>query len=181
MNKLIFFLKRPPVVLVAGKDRIFIKETISRILTSEVLIFESDFTRPKKTKNFKFFLKKSKLPILVIGDIEKTEGIRELARALPAKGFLILNFNNEATKELKKDSSAQFLTYGFQEGPDLKATDINISSEGINFKVDYQGKIVPFWLKNISEKEQICGVLAAICVGIIKEINLVEISQSLRK
>lgn len=183
MNKLLFFIKRSSFILVTGKGRAYTKKAISQILEPGVLIFDSDLSEPKEINKFSFFLKKSKLPILVLTNVENKEEvvkIGKLAESLPARAFLVLNSDEEAAREIKNGSPARSLTYGFQEKAEVKATDINISREGTNFKINYQGNIVPFWLKNLFDKEEIYNVLAAICAGLISEINLVDISQSLK-
>lgn len=181
-KKLIFLIKRPPILLIIGKGRALAKEAILQVLKTGALIFESDLLKPKEIKNFKFFLRKSKLPILVITNMDKipSNEVKGLAKALPASGFLVLNFDDEAVREIKNETRAHSLTYGFQERADIKVTDINTSPEGTNFKIDYQGKIVPFWFKKPLDKEQIYNTLAAIAVGIVKDMNLVEISQALK-
>ena len=180
MNKLLFFIKRQPIILVVGNGRHRAKETIIQIIKSDVLIFESDLS---EAEEFSFFLRKSKSPILVVAEIgpnpEEVLKIKNLAKVLPARGFLVLNFDDETMRQIKNEVVARSLTYGFWEGAEIKATDLNINQEA-NFKINYQGNIVPFWLKNISNQEQIYNILAAISVGIIRGINLVEISQSLK-
>lgn len=198
IKKITFLIKKPPVILITGKGRSCALEAIFQLLKpysekGEFLIFESDLSGAEEAEKFSFFLKKSKLPILVVthigeimpdkdffaGEREETLLIRNLAKVLPSYGYLILNFDDETVREIKNESSAHPLTYGFQERADFKASDININLSGTNFKINYQGNIVPFWLKNIFGKEQIYSVLTAIAVGIINNRNLIEISQAL--
>lgn len=195
-KKLIFLLKKPSVVLVVGKGRFCAKQAISQILIKKkkVLIFESALSDQKEIEKFNFLLRKSRLPVFVIthigeipfdkdffaGEREETIEIRKLAKVLPNRGFLILNFDDETVREIQNETMAQSLTYGFQKRADLQVGDINVNLNGTNFKMDYQENIIPFWLKNLFGKEQIYSSLAAICLGIVKNINLVEISQSLK-
>jgi len=176
MNKLLFFIKRPCVVFVVGNDCSFAAETISKILKDKnVLILGSDTSD--------FFLKKSKLPILVITDSDdekEISNIKRLAKIIPGRGFLVLDFDKDQIRDIKNISIAQCLTYGFYKKADLQISDLNISLDGTNFKVNYQGNIVPFWFKESLEKKHIYSILSGIAVGIIKDINLVEISQSLK-
>lgn len=176
MNKLLFFIKRPCVILVVGKERSFAAEIISKILKDKnVLILRSETSD--------FFLKKSKLPILVITDSDdekEISNIKRLAKIIPAQGFLVLNFDKDQIRDMKNISIAQCLTYGFYKKADLQISDLNITSDGTNFKINYQDNIVPFWFKESLEKEHIYSILSGIAVGIISDINLVEISQSLR-
>ena len=185
-RKLISLFKKPCVILVVGKNRVPTVKVISQFLTTRKFafdIFESTLSEEKVLKKFSFLFLRYRLPILVVTRLENKEEsiqIRKLVKTLPDKGFLLLNFDDDRARELRKSTLISFLTYGFYKKADLRATDLHINSEGVNFKVDYQGSIVPFWLKNISEKEELYNILAAVAVGIILNINLVEISQKLK-
>lgn len=194
IKKFLFLIKKPSVIIIVGKGRLCAKEAISKGLKSDALIFDSDLSKPKEIEKFNFLLRKSRLPILVVtqageippdklffaGDIKETLKIRQLAQILPAYGFLILNFDDETVREIKNETKAHPLTYGFQEGADFQISDINIDLSGTNFKINYKGNIVPFWLKYLFGKEQIYSALTAICLGVVQDINLVEISQAIR-
>jgi len=199
-EKINFFWKKPKVIIVTGQGQACTKEAIYQVLKKhfkigdEILIFGTDL---KKRREFEFLLKKSSLPILVVthigdipfekdffaGDKEKTVEIRKLAKILPAYGYLILNFDDETIREIKDSNSptapSHKLTFGFQEGADFRATDIKLNT-GVNFKINYRGNIVPVWLEKLFGKEQIYSALAAIAVGTIFDLNLVEISQALK-
>jgi len=173
MNKFLFFIKRPPVILAVGSFR---SEILDR---KKVLIFKSDI---EELENFKFFLKWSKKPILTIESLKDEKEvlqIEKMAKILSKRGYLLLNFDDDRARELKELSRC--LTYGFFKKADLQATDLNIDSEGANFKINYQGSIVPFWIESIFEKKQVYGFLAAIAAGIILGLNLVEMSQEIRR
>lgn len=196
-KKLLFLIKRSPVILIVGKGRFCAAEAVFQVLNhfkkKKNLIFKSDLLDPKDVKTFSFLLGKSRLPILVVthlgeipsdklffaGDKKETSQIRKLVKILPARGFLILNFDDESAREIKSETRASSLTYGFQKRADLQASDINVNSDGTNFKINYQGNIIPFWLQNLFGKEQIYSALSAISVGVMQDINLVEISQLL--
>ena len=195
-EKIKFILRKPKVIIVTGSGRSCAREAIFQVLNQhfkvgdEILLFETDL---KDKKEFEFFVKKSSLPILVvthIGDIpfdkdffagekEETIEIRKLAKISPPYGHLILNFDDETVREIKDETNLKELTFGFQEGADFQATDVKLNS-GTNFKVNYRGNIVPIWLEKLFGKEQIYSALAAIAVGTIFGLNLVEISQSLK-
>lgn len=176
MNKFLFFIKRPSVVLIIGKGCSFSTEIISKILRDKnVLILGS------QTPDF--FLKRSKFPILAITDSDdegEISNIKRLAKIIPARGFLVLNFDKDQIRDIKNTSIARCLTYGFYKKADLQISDLNVTSDGTNFKINYQGNIVPFWFKESLEKEHIYSILSCIAVGIIKDINLVQISESLK-
>lgn len=198
LKDLLFLLKKPSVILVTGKGRACTKEAISKILKAHLkgakaLLFESDLKESADVDKFNFFFRHSKQPILLVshigeippdryffdGERRETSSIRKIARISPTHGFLILNFDDETVREIKNESLAHPFTYGFQQGADFRATDVNVNLEGTNFKINYQGNTVPFWLRRIFGKEQIYSVLAAIAIGVIKDLNLVEMSQTL--
>jgi len=112
-----------------------------------------------------------------LGDISSEE-TQKLVKMLPNQGYLILNFDDEMIRGIKKESSARILTLGLQSGSDFQASDIKLNT-GTNFKINHEGDIVPIWLKKLYEKEQIYSVLAGVAVGTIFDLNLIEISQTL--
>lgn len=202
-QKLKFILKRPRVIVITGSGRTLSAKAISKVLRpyfkigSEILIFETDL-KHFSLKKFKFLIKYSKQPILVVthlgephpereffaGEIKEAENSMILAGVLPVIGFLVLNFDDETVRSIKKRSSAHCLTFGFGAGADLKASDVVLTKKleraGTNFKINYQGKVVPIWLNGLFGKEQIYAALSAVGVGKILDLNLVEISSALK-
>lgn len=196
MNKFIFLLKKPSVVVVAGNGRTCASEVISRVLKQffrageQILIFD---VKNEEIKNFEFFLKRSPRAILVIthignipsdidffaGEMEEIKEIINLAKRLPAQTNLILNFDDETVGGINDITNLNTLTFGFQEKADFRATDVK-SNRGTNLKINFRGNIVPFWLEGIFGKEQIYSVLATVAVGSVLNLNLVEISQTLK-
>jgi len=200
-EKIKFVLKKPSVIVVSGNGRFLAKEAIFKVLNpyfrigkdynpptalppkgrAPILIFESG---DKEIRKFEFFLKKSSRAILVIthiGDIlyDEVKEVTLLAKTLPAQTNLILNFDDETVREINDITNLKTLTFGFGEKADLRASDVRLNM-GTNFKVSYQGNIVPVWLEKLFGKEQIYSALSAVAVGIIFGLNLVEISQALK-
>jgi len=193
LSKITFYLKRPKVVIVTGEGRACAGEAIRKVLEqvkNEILVVEAEL---QQLDDLEFLVKNSSLPILVVtqigdipfdkdffaGDRGKTIEIRKLTKILPAHGFLILNFDDETVREIKTESRASSLTFGFQDAADFRVSDINLNT-GTNFKINYKGNIVPVWLEKLFGKEQIYSALAAAGVGVIFDLNLVEISQALK-
>lgn len=103
-------------------------------------------------------------------------------------GFAVLNFDNELVMQSAGTTKAEVVTYGFKEGADLRATDINILkdeqtgwSTGLNFKVLYKGSVVPVFLPGVIAKSAISAALSGLAVGTIFGVNLVEGAQALSK
>lgn len=198
-SKLKFILKKPKVVIVTGAGRDCAKEAIFEVLKPhfdigrEILIFDSDFSNPSEREKFIFLLKNSPLSVFVathINDIpfaknffgakrEEIEKIIKITKTLPSNAGFILNFDDEAVREMKEETNVKETTFGFGEGADFKASDINLNS-GTNFKINYRGSVVPVWLETLFGKEQIYSALSAAAVGAILGLNLVEISQALK-
>ena len=112
----------------------------------------------------------------------------KLIQALPTNGLAILNYDDEIVFRMSDLSRAETITYGFNVGADIKASDLSyfIDSDlriggGISFKASFEKSVVPFRLINALGKHQIYAVLAGIAVGLHFKMNLIEISQALEK
>ena len=81
------------------------------------------------------------------------------------------------------------MTFGFNDGADVKIINYlptgdlskggELKPDGISFKIDYQGSVVPITIKNTFGRAQTYSAAIAACVGLIYNMNLVEISESL--
>ncbi|MFA6551308.1 MAG: Mur ligase family protein, partial [Patescibacteria group bacterium] len=122
-------------------------------------------------------------------DIAAEKG--KLIVGLNKNNWAILNSDDKLVKKYVKNTAAQVLTYGFNKNAAVFAdylmfsyreggNDLN-SLQGVSFKVDCQGSTVPILLPHSLGVGQVYAALAAISVGIIYGINLVEIANSLRK
>jgi len=176
------FWKKPCRILIIGKDNLFIEKIILKVLDNKnYQVF--DLRKIKESGKLKSLFNKSIHPILIINDVETKKGIieaKEIAKSIPYNGHLILNSDDEDIREMKDLLYARSLLYGFQKKADLQVSDVNIDENGTNFKINYEGNIVPFWIKNVLNRKEIYNILSAIAVGVVKDINLVEISESLK-
>ena len=98
---------------------------------------------------------------------------------IPSHGYLILNLDNKINKKLKEKRKLNCLSFGFETGVDIQVSDLKTDNNKINFKINYQGSIVPIWLEDFNKK-QIYSILASIGVALIFNFNLVEISQNFK-
>lgn len=119
-----------------------------------------------------------------LNNIKKEKQV--LVEKTDSNGLAILNYDNEPTREMANVSQARVLTYGLSQGADLRAQDViynfsrgNYELAGINFKLSYNGSIVPVVMKNVLSETSIYAALAATAVGIYFKLNLVEIAKSL--
>ena len=198
-KKIVFLWKKPKIILITGDDKEYIAKTVLGIIErhfdakivegeisifdffrNEVLIFKTDI---EKGKSFEFLLSKSKLPILVLAgteiDFSKNEDVAKLIKSL-STGFLVLGPDNKYFREIKKESKVGVFSFGFQEKADFWATDIKVNSD-TNFKVNYRGNIVPFWLRGVASNERIYSAVVAALIGELMGLNLVKASEALKE
>jgi len=220
-NFLKSFWRKPKVIIITGEGRKSAFEAVSRVLKQhfkigqELLIFESGLKNLQELQKIETLIKKSESPIIITthtseipadtisfgGDPDKLLEVSELVKVLTLSGYLILNSDDEAVRDLEKKCPARFLTFGFSERADFIASDIKINpvreledvshlekpdfsngvKGGINFKINYKGNTVPVWLENKGGKEQIYSALATVAIGTILGLNLVEISQAFKR
>ncbi|MFZ4631605.1 MAG: UDP-N-acetylmuramoyl-tripeptide--D-alanyl-D-alanine ligase [Patescibacteria group bacterium] len=109
-----------------------------------------------------------------------------LIEKLDSKGLAILNFDNEYVREMADVSKARILSYGLNDGANLQAQDIvyNYTKEGydlsgINFKLNYNGSIVPVTMKNVMAETALYAALAAAAAAIYFDFNLIEVADAL--
>ena len=152
LEKIILLFKKPRIVVLAENDRERIEGIAATIAGSRFRI---------------------KREVLFAADLEKTK--------LSSRECLVYNFDKEGLRKIReKAPETKLLTFGFQEGADFQASDLR-QDGGTNFKINYQGKIVPVWLEGSPTREEIYSVLAASAIGVLLGLNLVEISQALKK
>jgi len=150
-EKIKFLLRKPKIVVLTDNNRELVKRIAARIVGSSFRIGRE---------------------VLFADDIEKID--------LSSRKYLISNFDKEGFRKIKEGTPVKTLTFGFQEGADFQVTDVKING-GTNFKVNYQGKIVPIWLMGTKSPEEIYPVLAAVAIGTALGLNLIEISQILKE
>lgn len=190
IGKIFFWLR----AILAGYCKIIFAQ-IKKI--PKILVLEYGADRPGDIKKL---LKIARPKIGVISAIGETpvhvefyEGVEEVAKekfklidTLPVNGWAVLNFDDEMVMNLRERAKAQVITFGFNEGADVKISSFenrseNDRPEGIFFKIQYQGNIIPVTIKNVFGRPQAYAVGAAFAVGVIYNLNLVEIAGLIEK
>lgn len=110
-----------------------------------------------------------------------------IVESLTNKELAILNYDNEATREMASVSKARVISFGLHAGANLQAQDINYNFTkgdyelaGLNFKLNYDGSVVPVFMKNVMSEGAIYAALAAAAIGVYFKMNLVEIADALK-
>ncbi|MFA4827497.1 MAG: UDP-N-acetylmuramoyl-tripeptide--D-alanyl-D-alanine ligase [Candidatus Shapirobacteria bacterium] len=163
----------------------------------QILILEYGADKPGDIKNMLSMARPKVAVITAVGEIpahvEFYQGPEEVAKEkakilepLSVNGFAILNFDDKKVFEMKEKTRAKIITFGFDEGADIKISNFENRSfegkpQGISFKIEYEGNFVPVFLKNVLGRAQAYASAAAFAVGVSFGLNIVEIADSLER
>jgi UDP-N-acetylmuramyl pentapeptide synthase len=162
---------------------------------SDKLLLEYGIDRPGDMDYLMDLIHPHLMIVQQIGDIpvhveffkDRDELVAEKGKSvarLTEHDMAFLNFDDEDVRAMGKQAKAEVVTYGFQDGADIRATDIrrlgSDDSYGITFKVQRGGNSVPVKLPHVISKHHIYAVLAAFAVGLHYGMNLITISEKLR-
>ncbi len=107
----------------------------------------------------------------------------KLVNSLPATGFSVLNADDIAVLEMKDQSRAHAVTFGFSRGVDVRISNFQNHFDkkftGVTFKLEYGGSLVPVRLTKVLGKAHAYSAAAAAAVSLIYGINLVKIAEAL--
>lgn len=103
----------------------------------------------------------------------------------------VLNFDDKNVLAMKEKVKARLLTYGFEEGADIRAIEFvnkfnpDYSRDvgeisGVSFKLVYDGKVVPVTIPAVLGRAPVYAALAGAAVGIQFGLNLVDVAQALK-
>jgi len=111
---------------------------------------------------------------------------RFLISSMNENGIAIINYDDEAVRAMTEGIRAKIITYGLKDRAEVRAAnydlkvDINQNVSEMNFKLEFSGSSVPAKLINVLGVQHLYSALAAASVGIVLNINLVEIVEALR-
>ena len=111
---------------------------------------------------------------------------RVIVSHLNDDNFAVVNYDCVLVVENSK-TRAELVTYGFKSGADFQASDVHVITDettgwpsGLNFKVNHKGSFVPVYLPGAVAEHFIPAALAAMAVGHIFGVNLVDAAAALR-
>lgn len=170
---------------------------IFRVDYPEILILEYGVDRPGDMKYLLTIARPNIGVITAVGDVpahveffgSPEELVREKARLieyLPTASFAILNSDDETVSALENKTRAHLMTFGFQKGAGIRITNFENREEdnrpvGISFKLEYRGSFVPVRMNGVFGRAHAYAAGAAACVGLIFGMNLVKISETLKR
>jgi len=111
---------------------------------------------------------------------------QKIVTHLDKSDFAVLNYDDELVKKMGKRTDAKIISYGYADDADVRAIDFMEQGEGWNiagvkFKIQYKGSVVPVFLPGVVGRHQINSALIGAAVGLSFGMNLIQISESLKK
>ncbi|OGN07422.1 MAG: hypothetical protein A3B86_01590 [Candidatus Yanofskybacteria bacterium RIFCSPHIGHO2_02_FULL_38_22b] len=117
----------------------------------------------------------------------------KLVSMLRPADYAILNHDDSMVYDMKEKTKAKVTTFGFTEGADVGLSNFNFrlddnqKPEGVLFKISTWGShlpagrqaFVPAIIHGVLGKSQAFAAGAATCVGLIYDMNLIEVSEAL--
>jgi len=172
--------------------------SVFRIKYPGFLVLEMGADRPGDIKYLTDFIPLKIGVITALGDIpvhveffadpqQVAKEKRNLITSLNDNGVAILNYDDESVRQMAEGIIAKVLTFGLKEKADVRATnyDLKIVSEEVvselTFKLEFKGSSIPAKLINVLGVQHLYSALAATAVGIVFNINLVEIVEALKE
>jgi len=104
----------------------------------------------------------------------------KLIKFLPKTGFAVLNYDYKDVLSLCDATKAKCITYGFEEGADVRAKNIIFGRGQASFTLEYNDMTTPVVLMHAVGAPQIYAILSGICCGIIRGMSLEEIKRALK-
>lgn len=167
----------------------------------EVLILEMAVRQPGDMKYLIDFVPVKVAVMTAIGQFpvhleffpEKGKLVEEkslIFKSLTKTGLAVLNYDDLSVRAMGDTLSGKtnIVQYGFGQGADIKISNFKLqivdlvrNDFGINFKLEYQGSIVPVKMKRALGKQQAFAAAAAASIGLFFGLNLVRISSALTK
>ncbi len=162
----------------------------------EIFILEYGADRPGDIKTLARAVKPNVAVVTAIGEIpvhvEFFSGSEAVAReksklveVLKSTDYAILNSDDDVVLDMKEKTRARVLTYGFGDGASIKVSSFEYKVDGnmpigVIFKLHYgPNSFVPVTINGSLGKSQAYAAAAAAAVGIVMDMNLVEISDAL--
>ena len=154
----------------------------------DILILEMAVDKPGDMDYLLDFIKPTVGVLTRIGPVhlesfKRQEAILEekgkLIKKLPQNGFAILNYDYKDVLGMCDVTKAKCITYGTEEGADVLAKNILVGRSQTSFSLEYRNKKTSVIILNSIGRSLVYAVLAGICVGLAKGMELEKIKESL--
>src|SRR3989344_4605866 len=161
----------------------------------EILVLEYGADKPGDIKRLATNFKPYVGVVTAVGEVpvhveyfSGPEGVAkekgQLVEALSFSDFAVLNFDDLAVLEMRDRTKAKVFTYGFGDGAMVRVSNFELwlengIPEGVGFKMNYNDSFVPFKLSGSLGKSKGYAAAAAVSVGAIFGMNLVDMGEAL--
>ena len=162
------------------------------------LVLEVGVGKPGDMKRTASWLRTDMVVITAIGEmpahIEFFESRKHLIEeksglitTLKKSGLLVLNSDDEAVLEMKTKTKSRVLTFGIQEGADVRGSEENFAyspegePQGMVFRVDESGSSLPVVIEGLFGKNHIYASLGAVAVASGLKLNILQAIDALKK
>ena len=105
-----------------------------------------------------------------------------LVKALKKTGTAVLSADNERVREMGKLTTPEqkILTFGITFPATVSASDIVFNfPTGMSFKLNYEGNSIPVQLKGVLGNQHAYPILAAVAVGLGKNISIAKLVEAI--
>ncbi len=107
----------------------------------------------------------------------------KMVGALPVTGFAILNGDDASVLEMKKETRAHPMTFGFSRGVEMRISgfqnQLDKKFKGVSFKLNYGGTAVPVKIEGVFGRSHAYAAAAACAAGLIYGMNLGKMAEAL--
>ena len=117
-----------------------------------------------------------------LGSLENiAQAKKELIDNLNEDNTAILNYDNDYTRKMAKNSTAEIIYFGFETGADIQAESYNYNQKkGIStFEIKYKNQKYKFEF-NKAGKHNIYNAMIAVLIGIKNRVKISEIQRALK-
>lgn len=127
------------------------------------------------------FIEKADKKILVLTHFEEYElGKLDFIKSkIDSFDLVIMDSDSKGLKSSIGKCKTEVLSFGFGEA-DFQAIEIK-QEKGTNFKLSHRGSIIPFWLDEVADDKKIYSVLVCCAAAEALGINLLKVSETLKK
>lgn len=112
---------------------------------------------------------------------------RVMVEALGKDGVAILNRDDDRVWRMREKARGRVIGYGFHEEAEVRALPETLGYAfdpngdcGMRFKVMANGSTVPMFIPGVLGRQAVYAALVGVAVGLVKNLNLVEIAEGLR-
>jgi len=104
----------------------------------------------------------------------------KMIKVLTDKDFAILNYDAKDVLSICEEIKAKCITYGLEEGADVRAKNILLGKSQSSFTLEYGDKNIPIIILHSTGRGQIYSILAGIACALSYGLDLETIKESIK-